>query len=303
MPLDPEVRRYLEAQPVSPTASVAERRELRRRQGITAIEDREIPGPHGPIPVRIYTPPGPRPLPILVYYHGGGWVTGDLETHDFQCRLMCRWAGCLLVHVNYRHAPEHPFPAAVDDAYAGACWVADNAAALGGDPSCIAIGGDSAGGNLTAVVTLLARDRGGPRFCFQYLGYPVTDAALDTPSAKENATGYGLSHETMLWYWDQYVHDPAMRFDPLVSPLRAKDLSGLPPALVLTAEFDPLRDEGEAYARRLIDAGVPTVLKRYDGMVHGFLGQTPEVAAARGALGDLTDALKAAFAHNPTATK
>ncbi len=300
MPLDPQVQQYLARQALEagpPPTSAAERRELRRAQSVVQVQDLQISGPGGNVALRIYKPSSAAILPVLVFFHGGGWVTGDLETHDFQCRLVSRWANCAVVHVNYRHAPEHPFPAAIDDAYAGASWVADNAASLGLDATRIAVGGDSAGGNLAAAVTLLAAERGAPTFIFQYLAYPVTDAAMDTPSVRENATGFGLTAEAMRWFWDQYVPDKSQRFHPVASPLRAENLRGLPAAFVLTAEFDPLRDEGEAYAARLREAGVPVQLKRYDGLIHGFLGQTAEIDAARLAMADLTNALREAFAR------
>ena len=298
MPLNPEVVRYLAAQAAAGPAPVEplEMRARRAEQMAMRVEDRVIDSPGGKIALRIYTPPGPAPLPVLIYYHGGGWVTGDLDVSDFQCRLLSRWAGCLVVHVNYRHAPEHIFPAALDDAYAGAVWVEENAAGLQADPARIAVGGDSAGGNLAAAVTLMARERGGPRFIYQYLAYPVLDGAMSLPSYKGNATGFGLTGQTMAWYWDQYVPDPADRKNPLASPLNAPDLNGLPAALVLTAEFDPLLDEGEAYAGRLQEAGVPVELKRYDGLIHGFLGQTAEYDAAKLALAELAASLRRAFA-------
>ncbi len=297
MSLDPQVARFLEKQAAaSPPTTPTERRAQRQAQSIMRVDDRAIGGPHGPIPLRIYVPPGPQPLPVLVFYHGGGWVTGDLDSSDFQCRLLARWADCLIVHVNYRHAPEHPFPAALDDAYAGASWVEEHASTIGADANNIAVGGDSAGGNLAASVALLARERGSPRLVFQYLAYPVVDATMSLPSYRENATGYGLTRETMAWYWDQYVPDLAERTNHLASPLQASALGDLPAALVMTAEFDPLRDEGEAYAQRLEQSGVSVELKRYGGLVHGFLGQTAEVDAAKLAMADLAQALRSAFA-------
>ncbi len=297
MPLDQQVARYLEMQAAGgPPGTLTERREQRRTQSVMQVSDHTIQGAGGPIPVRAYVPPGPRPLPVLVYYHGGGWVTGGLEESDSQCRLLALWAGCVVAHVNYRHAPENVFPAALDDAYAGAVWVAENASVVGADATRIAVGGDSAGGNLAASVALLARDRGTPPLVFQYLGYPVVDGSMSLPSYSENAAGFGLTADNMAWYWDQYVPDPANRNNPLAAPLAADDLTGLPPALIMTAEFDPLRDEGEAYAARLQQAGVSVELKRYDGMVHGFLGQTGAVDAARQAMTDLAASLKNAFA-------
>lgn len=301
MPLDPQARRYLDAQAAlgAPPAGSVPPEQMRRgvrARTVMTVEDRGIPGPAGSIPLRLYTPPGPGPFPVVVFFHGGGWVTGDLDTADFRCRMLARWAECLVVSVNYRHAPEHPFPAAVDDAYAATCWATENAASLRADPARIAVGGDSAGANLAAAVALLARDRGMPPLIYQYLVYPVADADFDRGSYVENALGNGLTRSTMAWYWDQYVPNPADRNNPLAAPLRATDLRGLPPALVITAEFDPLRDEGEAYAARLREAGVQVQLSRYDGMIHGFIAQTAEFDAARRAVEESVAALQAAFA-------
>jgi len=300
MPLDPQVQRYLSQQaeaggPVTGQSSVEELRSRTRAQRIVRVEDRAIPGPASEIPLRIYVPPGGPPAPALVWFHGGGWVVGDLDTTDSLCRMLCEWAGCVVVNVNYRHAPEHPFPAAVDDAYAATCWVALNAAELGVDAGLIAVGGASAGGNLAAAVALKAKAERRPGLVFQYLVYPVTDGSLGQPSMQTNSSGYGLSQAGMSWYWDQYVPDLARRSDPLASPLAASDLSGLPPALVMTAEFDPLCDEGEAYAERLRHAGVSVQLKRYEGMIHGFLVNPGEFDAAKIALIDSATALRAAF--------
>ncbi len=295
MPLNPEVVRYLEAQAAAGPAPVepSEMRSQRAEQMAVRVDDRRIVSQGGEIPVRIYTPPAAAaPRPVLVYFHGGGWVTGDLEVSDFQCRPLSRWAGCLIVHVNYRHAPEHVFPAALDDAYEGALWVEENAAGLGADPARIAVGGDSADGNLAAAVTLLPRERGAPHFVFQYLGCPILDGSMRLTSYTKNAAGFGLTAQTMAWYWDQYVPNKADRANPLASPLDTPDLSGLPPALVMTAEFDPLLDEGEAYAARLQQAGVAVELKRYDGLIHGFLGQTAEYDAAKLAMADLAASLR-----------
>jgi acetyl esterase len=239
---------------------------------VARVEDRRIPGPGGDIPVRLYEPAGQRPFPVLVFFHGGGWVVGNLETMDLFCRLITNAAGCLVASVNYRHAPEHPFPAAAEDAYAATRWIAGHAAALGGDAARLAVGGTSAGGNLAAVVAQMARDRGTPSLAFQLLMVPVTDCDFATASYRENAEGYGLTADAMRWYWQHYAAREEDRRRPYASPLRAPSLRGLPPAFVATAEYDPLRDEGQAYAARLRADGVPTVQKRYDGMVHGFLG-------------------------------
>jgi acetyl esterase/lipase len=264
------------------------------REAIGKVEDRHAPGAAGPIPVRLYTPSGSGPFPILVYFHGGGWVIGDRETHDATCRALTNAAGCIVASVDYRLAPEHKFPAAVEDAYAATRWVADHAREIGGDPTRIAVGGDSAGGNLAAVVALAARDRGGPRLVFQLLVYPVTDHAYDTPSYKDNADGYFLTRDAMVWFWNHYLGREAEGRNPLASPLRA-DLRNLPPAFVMTAEYDPLRDEGETYATRLREAGVPVALTRYEGTIHGFFIMGNALSVARQGIQDAAAALRAAF--------
>ncbi len=234
--------------------------------------------------MRVYTPEGEGPFPLLVYFHGGGWVLGNLDTHDPLCRALANESGCVVVSVDYRLAPEHRFPAAVEDCYAAAGWVAANAALLKGDPKRVAIGGDSAGGNLAAAVALKAQDQGGPALAYQLLLYPITNYSFDTVSYRENARGYLLSREDMVWYWDHYLGPEGEGLDPYASPLRAEDLRGLPPALVITAEYDPLRDEGEAFAARLAAAGVPVTATRYDGLVHGFLRFARAMGQGRRAL-------------------
>jgi acetyl esterase len=231
----------------------------------------------------------------LVYFHGGGWVIGSIETHDALCRELTMEAGVVVVSVEYRLAPEHKFPAAADDAYAAVRWVAQHAAELGIDPARIGVGGDSAGGNLAAVVALQARDLGGPPLALQLLIYPITCDDLGTPSYVENAEGYMLTRADMAWFWSQYLSDPAQGDDPRVSPLRAGDLSGLPPAFILTAEYDPLRDEAEAYAARLEQAGVPVRMRRYDGMIHGFLRRLTLLDQGRVALDEVAKGIRDAL--------
>ena len=249
----------------------------------------------GGVPVRVYRPGPADDLPCLVYFHGGGWVIGDLETHDNVCRNLASEAQCVVVAADYRLAPEHPYPAPFDDCYTVTRWVADNAGKLNIDASRIALGGDSAGGNLTACVSLRIKDEGGPAIAHQLMIYPVTDTALDTGSYKANGDGYMLTRDSMAWFFDHYLGDSIDRADPYISPLRAGDLSGLPPATIITAEFDPLRDEGEAYGERLKQAGVETLVRRFDGMIHGFFSMTDLLPSAREATSLAASQLKSAF--------
>jgi acetyl esterase len=308
MPLDEDVQMLLNllAAPGAPTLtslSVEEARANMRnltslRTGIEElprVEDRKVPGSHGDIPVRLYAASTKPGLPILVYFHGGGWVLGDLETHDGTCRSLAKQIDGIVIAVDYRLAPEHKFPAALDDCYAATKWAAENAASLGGDPNRIAVGGDSAGGNLSACVSLKARDEGTPRIVHQLLVYPVTDRGFDTASYRDNAEGYFLSRADMEWFWNHYLTSDADAENPYAAPLRAKDLKGLPPATVITAEYDPLRDEGEAYAARLKDAGVPVELRRYDGVIHGFFSMGDVLAKGKVAMQAATDTLRKAF--------
>jgi acetyl esterase len=259
-------------------------------------DDRRVPGPAGDIPSRIYTPGGDGPKPVIMYFHGGGWVIGDLDVCDNPVRRIANRTGAVVVSVDYRLAPEHVYPAGFDDCYAATEWVAKHAAELGGDPARVATCGDSAGGNLAAAVALAARDRQGPRLAAQLLIYPVTNFDFTTRSYEQNGEGYLLTKGSMVWFWAHYLGPQDLGKDAFACPARADDLVGLPPAFVATAEFDPLRDEGEAYAANLRAAGVDVTAKRYDGMLHGFawtLGATPSGAvliddlatAFRGAVG------------------
>jgi len=243
--------------------------------GALAVENRRIAGPAGEMAIRVYTPAGRRPQPVLVYFHGGGWTIGDLDTHDGVCRELAAAIPAIVVAVDYRLAPEHRFPAAADDALAATRWVSAHASELGADPARLAVGGDSAGGNLAAVVALRARDDGGPRIAFQLLVYPAVDSDFDRASYRENGDGYLLTTALMHWFWNHYEPDVSKRTHPWASPLRASTLRGLPPALVITAEYDPLRDEGEAYAAQLNEAGVPAEVRRFDGMIHAFFQMSP----------------------------
>ena len=261
------------------------------------VEDRRIPGPDGELPIRVYWPARAGRQPILVYYHGGGFRLGDLDTHDPICRELAARSGAIIVSVGYRLVPEHVYPAAVDDSYAALEWVHAHADDIGGDAARLAVGGDSAGGNLAAAVSLKARDLAGPPIGFQLLIYPVLNLAeMETESHRLFAEGYvigGAAHE---YTRDAYLPNPADRRHPYASPLLADDLMNLPPALVITAEFDPLRDEGEMYARKLADAGVQTRAARFGGVPHAFLYAPPAMSSkADGALDEAAAALRGAF--------
>ncbi len=268
---------------------------LSKGPDLARVENGEAEGPAGPIPLRIYTPEGDGAKPGLVYFHGGGFVLCDLDSHDATCRNLAKGADCVVVSVDYRLAPEARFPAAPEDCYAATRWVSTEAERLGIDPGRIAVAGDSAGGNLAAVVALLCRDRGGPSLVHQLLIYPVTDHAADTPSYRDNGKGFFLTADMMRWFWHQYLESESDGGNPMASPLRASDLSGLPSATVLTAEYDPLRDEGRAYAERLDKAGVTTRYTNYPGVFHGFFGMTDQIPRARQAVDDACKALRQAF--------
>jgi len=264
---------------------------------VGAVREFTIDGPAGGIPVRIYTPDGTGPFPVLVYFHGGGWVVGNLDTHDPTCRALTNATDCVVVSVDYRLAPEHQFPAAVEDCYAATRWVSDNPGVVHGDPDRIAVGGDSAGGNLAAAVTQAARDFDGPELAYQTLLYPVTNHVFDTASYEENAEGYFLTKADMAWFWDHYLGDEFSGQNPYASPLKARDLAGLPPATVVTCGFDPLRDEGLAYVDRLRDAGVDVTSRTYDDMIHGFMSMLvePDLDQARDAIAEVGSDLQEAL--------
>lgn len=271
---------------------------LPQAEAVGASADFSIAGPGGPIPLRLYRPKGSAAgaqLPALVFFHGGGWVLGDIETHDPLCRLLANRSGCAVVSVDYRLAPEHKFPAAVEDAVAVTRYLAAQGEALGIDGGRLALGGDSAGGNLATVVALTLRDAGGPPLRLQLMLYPATDFAMDTPSHSEFANGYMLTRERMQYFADSYLRSPRDVSDWRASPLQAKDLSRLPPAFIMTASHDPLRDEGKAYADRLNAAGVVASYRCYQGMIHGFMTMSGAVDAAAGAIGDAASAIKHAL--------
>jgi acetyl esterase len=264
---------------------------------VAEVREVEIPGPGGPIPARVYRPLAERAsaLALVAYFHGGGWVLGTLDAFDSVCRALANASGAVIASIDYRLAPEHPFPAGLDDARAAVRWLAAHADDLGADPARLAIAGDSAGGNLAAVTARRLRDEGGPPLRFQALIYPVCDSALNTPSYRLNGSGFGLSAASMKRYWELYL-DGADGTQPDASPLRAAELAGLPPAFVLTVRHDVLCDEGEAYARALEDAGVPVTLSRYDGAVHGFFRWLAKAELARRAVAEVGAALRAGLA-------
>jgi len=256
-------------------------------------------GPAGPIPLRLYRGQGcakASPQPALIYFHGGGWVIGDLESHDQVCRALANATSCILLAVDYRLAPEHKFPAAAEDAIAATQWIAANAGRLGIDASRLAVGGDSAGGNLAAVAAIAARDQGGPRTVFQFLVYPAADMSTEWPSAERHAEQLPLTRAAMNWFIAHYVRSAADKADWRASPLRAKSLKGLPPALIVTAGFDPLCDEGQAYAKALDAAGVPVEHELFAGQIHGFLSMGRIVADSRRLIEMAAVALKRVFA-------
>lgn len=311
MPLDPQVQIYLEQMAAldGPPLHTLEPEMIRQMitmqtnaalatgepETVASVENRVIPGPQGDIPVRIYTPQGEGPFPALVFFHGGGWVICNLDTHDTLCRSLTNEAGCVVVSVDYRLAPEHKFPAAPHDCYAATQWVASHGAELHIDTTRIAVGGDSAGGNLAAVVAQMARDQGGPALVFQLLIYPATNFTAENQSKEENGTGYMLTRQDMNWFSNHYLNNENDYVNPLASPALATHLNGLPPALIVTAEYDPLRDEGEAYGQQLIKAGVPATISRYNGMIHGFMSMGPIFDQGKQGIEESAAALRAAF--------
>ncbi|ABB11327.1 Lipolytic enzyme [Burkholderia lata] len=291
MPLDPQIAailKTLEAAPPMESLSVDALRNslayppLERRTVVGEVVDFDMPLEGRVLAARLYRPKLAQSDGVTVFFHGGGFVIGNLDTHDHVCRDLCAESGAAVIAVDYRLAPEHPFPAAVDDCFDAVRWIAEHADTLSFDPSRIVVAGDSAGGNLAAVTALKIRDEGGPTLRAQVLVYPVTD--YHTPPTRsyiENQSGYSLTRAAMIRFWNDYVANEREALHPHACPLRAKSLAGLPRALVITAGFDPLRDEGEAYANRLFDAGVPVTFRRHDDMIHGFFRMGPACAAAQ----------------------
>ena len=310
--LDPGVQLLLkvdelQGKPALETLPVAQAREQIAREAalftgrpiaMARVEDITVAGADGPLKARRYVPHGfTAPGPGLVYFHGGGWTVLDLDSHDQTCRFLARRAGVTVISVDYRLAPEHVFPAAVEDAAAAFADIHASAAEHGLDPARIAVGGDSAGGHLSTVASLIQRDAGGPLPAFQLLIYPVVDGTAEARSYELFADGFLLTRGTMRWYWDNFAPAGVDRSDPRCSPLLAKDLKGLPPAYLITAGFDPLRDEGEAYAARLRDAGVPVTLRRHAGLIHGFANMVGVGRVAAEALAEAAGALQVGLAN------
>jgi acetyl esterase len=312
MALDPQVKAVLELvakanRPAYNTLSPKDARQLfiETRPASTptppqigSVKDVTAQGPHGAIPLRVYRPAGVADgtrVPAYLFFHGGGWVIGDVNTHDVLCRQLTAASGASVISVDYRLAPEHKFPAAADDSWAATTWVVAHAAELGLDASRLAVGGDSAGGNLATVVALMARDAGGPAIKLQTLIYPVTDVMRETRSYGDFADGYLLTRDSMRWFIAQYLPSGDQARDWRVSPLRAPSLAGLPPALIITAGFDPLRDEGEMYAGRLRDAGNMVDYVCYGGMIHGFIGMGKLLDTSQRAITHVGDSLRQAF--------
>ncbi|MFD0363350.1 alpha/beta hydrolase fold domain-containing protein [Nocardia sp. GCM10030253] len=307
-----EARRILAARPAAAVEPIP----------VGQVEERLVPGPVGApdVRVRIYRPAIPpretassvtdaesdligaadttTQLPVVVFFHGGGFVICSLDSHDQLCRSMANGVGAIVVSVDYRQAPEHRFPAAAEDAYAALKWAAEHAGSIGGDPATVAVAGDSSGGNLAAAATLMARDRNGPTVVFQLLVYPMLDPARNTVSYRDNARGYFVTDDHLRWYWEQYLGSDGDADHPYAAPLRASDMSGLPPAHIVTAEFDPLRDEGEEYGVRLQESGVHAEVIRYDGQFHGFFSMADTLSDAKEAASAAFSALRRALEAN-----
>lgn len=309
MPLHPEAKALLDSLAASGTGDNSEMDPETVRAGYELLgalgrpapeppstQDRLLPGPVGEIPVRIYRPGSGSGWPLVVFFHGGGFVIGSVNSHDPLCQQISTGVPAVVLSVDYRLAPEHKFPAGLEDCWAATRWAYEHARELGADPSRLAVAGDSAGGNLAAVISRRARDAGSPPLRFQLLIYPTVDATMSSPSIEENGKGLLLTADTMRWFMGHYLEEGTDPRQPDISPLWAPDLAGLAPAMVVTAEFDPLRDEGEAYARRLAEADVPVQLARYDGMIHAFFQLDSVLSSAGPAIFDSIQALRGALA-------
>lgn len=310
MKLDPQAQRLLDkieaaGIPAYETLSPAQARELYEKAcqsargkppELLSVRDTTIPGPATDLDAVVYRNSDESNLPVLVYFHGGGFTIGSTATHDAVCRTLCMIAECIVISVGYRLAPENPYPAALDDAMAATCWVAENTGSLGADPSRIAVGGDSAGGNLAAVVCLLAKQQQFPDLAFQLLIYPATDLTESFPSHEKFGQGYLLTASLINWFHGNYLGQKSDPAHWLVSPLYAREFQGLPPACIVTAGFDPLQDEGRAYGENLERAGIPVCYRHYPGMLHGFFTQPGYIDQARKALQDCGQILRKTFA-------
>ncbi len=315
MPLDPRIRTFLEqagllnlpGRPPRTAEVVLEEMRANDEKAkmaavksaatlpVAHVENRTITGPLGEIPIRLYVPEGHGPFPVLLYFHGGGWISGNLDTEDSGCRYFCRESSCLVLSVGYRLPPEHPFPIGLEDCYAAACWLAEQTTLLGGDPARLAVCGASGGGNFAAAIALMCRDREGPPLCFQLLLVPALDFDLTT-SSWQSYDGYMICSQEFLLVRNLYIPNIEERIHPYAAPLLAADLHSLPPALIITAECDPVRDGAERYGQRLRSAGVPATTSRYEGMVHGFMGMRTVVPQeAEAALKEASLALRTAF--------
>lgn len=309
MALNPQLKAYLDslealgAPPLHTVPIAAARKMYDKGAELTrgtppepaAIEAISLPGPEGMLDARVYRPSEKSGLPILVFFHGGGFTVGSLDSHDSVCRALCVEAHCLVLSVDYRLAPEHKYPAAVEDAWAATCWAVNNARTLGGDPDRVAVGGDSAGGNLAAVVCLMAREANDPQLSYQLLIYPGIDMTCSLPSHTAFADGYRLTRELITWFYQAYFSTDDDVTHWQASPINAHSLAGLPPAYILSAGYDPLQDENKSYAYKLEGAGVPVTYRHYDDMIHGFYTMPGALDRAREAISDSARALRAAF--------
>ncbi|MET7393843.1 alpha/beta hydrolase [Dactylosporangium sp. NPDC005572] len=312
MPIDPQVQQIRagrERGRVAPlysmsveAARAADLASIRAADGdpekVHEVVEHWLPAPGGKVLLRVYRPSAEPSLPVLMYFFGGGWVLGTVDTADGIARSLANAAGCIVAVADYRLAPEHPFPAAIEDCWAAAEWVVDNAAAIGADPGRVAVGGDGAGGNLAAALTLMAQEAGGPRLAGQLLVCPSTDLSDATAADESMRTSddpYLFNRHSVAWYRSQYLPDPDDAYNPLASPLQAERLAGLPPALVITAEYDPWRDQGERYAARLARDGVPVAVTRYEGMIHGFFAMSAALDGGKVALAQAAKQLRVWF--------